>query len=117
MPETIDALATRIMAAPASVVFPDTCSILDVIRSVFRLGMQGDVVSAARRLTNRAQQVPSSVWIAIPQQIERDGTIILRGSRVNLPASSAKPTSNPPAWQRLRHSCSRRNAFRDCSCP
>src|ERR1017187_1511789 len=72
MPETIDALATRIMAAPAPVVFPDTCSILDVIRSVFRLGMQGDVVSATRRLTNRARQVPGSIWIAIPQQIERE---------------------------------------------
>jgi hypothetical protein len=72
MPESVDALVSRIIAAPAPVVFLDTCSILDVIRSGFRSGIQADLVLAARRLVHRAQEIPNSIWIALPEQIERE---------------------------------------------
>ena len=50
MPESVDAISARILAAPAPVLIPDTCAILDAIRSVFRFSIQGDVMPAAKTI-------------------------------------------------------------------
>jgi hypothetical protein len=72
MSEAVDLLAARIIAEPAPVVLPDTCSVLDIIRSAFRPGIQADVVEAAISLTGRAIQTPRSLWIVTPEQVVRE---------------------------------------------
>ena len=72
MSEAVETLAARIVAEPAPVVLPDTCSILDVIRSAFRPGIQTDIVEATMSLTNRARRTPRALWVVTPEQVTRE---------------------------------------------
>lgn len=62
-------LVRRIIAAPAPVLLPDTCSLLDLLRDPTRDSFSSDQVGAALRLLNNAETRPRTLWIPIASQV------------------------------------------------
>ena len=69
MPDTLSDAADRIMADPAPVVFVDTCSVLDLLRT-YRLGMKSDIISAASELVRRATASPRAAWLVAAELVQ-----------------------------------------------
>lgn len=61
--------ARRIIAAPAPVLFPDTCALLDLMRDPTRENFSADQVVSAKRLLQLAQYRPRALWIPITHQV------------------------------------------------
>jgi hypothetical protein len=59
----------RIIAAQAPVLFPDTYSLLDLMRDPTRESFYSEQVEAARRLLIRAEARPRTIWLAIGSQV------------------------------------------------
>jgi hypothetical protein len=59
----------RIIAAPAPVLLPDTCALLDLMRDPTREAFSSDQVAAAQRLLLRAEARPRTLWVPISAQV------------------------------------------------
>jgi len=60
----------RILAAPAPVLFPDTCALLDLMRDPTREGFfSPDQIEAALRLLLRVEGRPGTLWLPIAHQV------------------------------------------------
>lgn len=59
----------RILAAPAPVLLGDTCAVADLMRDPTRETFTGAQVEAAKRLLERAETNPKSLWIALTEQV------------------------------------------------
>ena len=70
--EKLETITEKVVAAGLPLLIPDTCCILDIIRSGFRKDVPGDLVPAAERLVERARRSPSSLWIVAPEQVSRE---------------------------------------------
>jgi hypothetical protein len=62
-------VARRILAAPAPVLLPDTCAILDLMRDPTREHFSADQVEAARRILQMAEARQRRLWLPITAQV------------------------------------------------
>jgi hypothetical protein len=59
----------RIVAAPAPVLLPDTCAVLDLARDPTRGKFSADHVLAAKDILDHANAKPQRIWISITKQV------------------------------------------------
>jgi hypothetical protein len=59
----------RVLAAPAPVLLPDTCAILDLVRDPTREYFSADQVEAARRIVQMVEARPRRLWLPITAQV------------------------------------------------
>lgn len=62
-------IVRRILGAPAPVLLPDTCALLDLMRDPTRENFSSDQIFAAKRLLQMAQSRPKTLWIPIAAQV------------------------------------------------
>lgn len=63
-----DILLSRVVNAPAPIIFLDTCSILDIIRCGFRENIDSQEIMASRRLIS----VRDGLWLVTCQTVEME---------------------------------------------
>jgi hypothetical protein len=73
MPEAINAIVQAILASPAPVLMPDTCSLLNVLETPTPdENVSPNIVPATQALLARLQANPATLWMVVAQTVEEE---------------------------------------------
>lgn len=86
----VDEVCTAITAKPASVLFLDTCTILDVLRAPCRESIAVEEISAAMALIKLSGQPTPGVWLVTNETVHGEWTANLDTVKTELERESKK---------------------------